>query len=58
MLKNKWLAQHLGGKKGEVFGTKYIITLGDMFSVVFKYEVPEASRKEGGGEVVPQSLHS
>ena len=43
MLKNKWLAQHLGGENWD-----FLLCPGDMFSVVFKYEVPNKEKEEGG----------
>ena len=43
MLKNKWLAQHLGGENWH-----FLLRSGDMFSVVFKYEVPDKDKEEGG----------
>ena len=53
VLKNKWLAQHLGGNQNilhllltkkysvDMFSVVKKLYSGDMFSVVFKYEVPE-----------------
>ena len=41
VLKNKWLAQHLGGQLYfEIHQIRTCYFSGDMFSVVFKYEVP------------------
>ena len=43
VLKNKSLAQHLGGENWD-----FLLCPGDMFSVVFKYEVPNKEKEEGG----------
>ena len=48
VLKNKWLAQHLGGNQNlsHLSSSTTSFFSGDMFSVVFKYEVPEVVDQE------------